>query len=145
MDEFVLKEEDAAKVRKEDTSNIILERGYREQCQGKSAVERNLLKATVLSQRTIPPYAANGFTITISSLSLEGLMLKVIASAIQGGNPVSVNNPLYFLNPPILVPDGTTRLVTDRYGITERLPNFKEDLDEAIRQMVAEVIRVQNP
>jgi hypothetical protein len=68
--------------------------------------------------------------IEIESLSVERGMLKVIIKG-QGDR-----NPFYFQNPPILVQDGT--FSTDKDG--NEVANFKEDLEEALQQIINQVI-----
>lgn len=49
-------------------------------------------------------------------------------------------NPFRFVNPPLMVPDGTTRVVVDPAGVERTVDNFKEDAAEAARQMVRDVV-----
>jgi len=69
----------------------------------------------------------------------------VVAEASVGGIPIAVSNPMHFQNPPIMVPDGTFRFEKGRKiaGSDEmvRVENHKEDLDEAIKLLVADCVR----
>lgn len=69
-------------------------------------------------------------------------LLKVIARAWMDGNEVSVDNPLYYMNPPICVPDGTFETRIDEFGKEMQISNFIENPEEALRQIVLETIKV---
>ena len=81
--------------------------------------------------------------VEIVSVGHEGELLKVIAKAWRGGVEVSVDNPLFYKNAPMLVPDGTFETVTDAItGKPRQEANFHEDANEALRSIVLETLKV---
>lgn len=69
-------------------------------------------------------------------------LLKVIAKAWKDGIELFVDNPLYYHNAPIMVPDGTFEMKIDEFGKEMQVANFVENPEEALRQIVWETIRV---
>ena len=69
-------------------------------------------------------------------------LLKVIARVWKDGIEVFVDNPLYYMNPPIMVPDGTFETKIDEFGKETQVANFVENPEEALRQIVLETIRI---
>ena len=80
--------------------------------------------------------------IEIESVEAEGSLLKVMARAWMDGTEFIVDNPLYYFNPPIMIPDGTTQVKLDWRGREIMVPNYIEDADEALRRIVMETIKV---
>jgi hypothetical protein len=72
----------------------------------------------------------------------EDYLLKVIAKAWKDGVELFVDNPLYYHNAPICVPDGTFETKIDEFGKEMQVANFMEDPEEALKQIVLETIRV---
>lgn len=68
----------------------------------------------------------------------------VIARAEKNNKRLKVNNPLCFQNPPVKVPDGTKRIEIDELGMEREVDNFKEDAEEALKEIVLQTIEVQN-
>ena len=68
--------------------------------------------------------------------------LRVLASV--GGVPLPMRgmHPFQFVNPPIKVRDGTWRVVTDANGVDVDVANTRENAVQALREMVAEHIRI---
>jgi len=80
--------------------------------------------------------------VEIVEVSGEGDLLKVITRAWKDGVEVFVDNPLYYHNAPICVPDGTFETKVDEFGKEMQVANFIENPEEALRQIVIETIRV---
>lgn len=101
---------------------------------GKTATERATLKVDAYAQAKLPTtFEHDGLTITVvEGPTRDGAALRVTLAASQGGKPVELNNPFLFVNPPVLVPDGTV----DAHG--QR--NLKEDLAAAWRVMIGEAV-----
>jgi hypothetical protein len=88
-----------------------------------------------------PPFVVDGYRITIESKELVGRQLKIIASAMRGGEVIKVNNPLYYLNPPSMVQDGTFRKVPNMaLGGWDDTANYHEDASAALKEIVAETV-----
>ena len=69
-------------------------------------------------------------------------LLKVIAKAWKDGIEVYVDNPLYYHNAPIMVPDGTFEMKIDEFGKEMQVANFVENPEEALRQIVLETLKI---
>ena len=98
-------------------------------------------KALILSEADKPDtYTYKDLEISIQSHKyLEDGRLKVIAEATKEGVSIPVDNPLYFINPPTSVPDGTFRKEMV-HGEELDIDNFKEDAQEALKQIVGQTI-----
>jgi len=84
-------------------------------------------------------------SISVTERPTGHVWVTVEADAFEGNKRLPVDNPLDFQNPPITVPDGTKRWEKSRKlpdGTDEfiQVDNLKEDLDEAIKLRVTEVI-----
>lgn len=110
-----------------------------------NAIDMRHERAKILSEVvTPPPYAYEDLQITIHSNKVfpDG-RLEVIASAFRNGKPVFVDNPLYYLNPPIKAPNGTWRKETIE-GIEADLENFDDNPEEALKQIVGQTIALNS-
>lgn len=88
-------------------------------------------------------FSRDGLDVEIVEVSTTGNLLRVVAKARRNGIELSVNNPLLYQNPPMLVPDGTFETVTDsETGLQRQQSNFAENPQEALRQIVVETIKV---
>lgn len=89
-------------------------------------------------------FVADDLTIEILSGELDENkgMVSFTIRVLRDGNELAVSNPFIFHNPPTMVPDGTkkTRIMKD--GTEILVDNFKEDLPEALRQIIVEAVRV---
>ena len=80
--------------------------------------------------------------VEIVSVGKEGDLLKVMAKCWLDGVEVPVDNPLYYHNAPIMVPDGTFETVIDSLtGDSRRVANYKEGPAEALQQIVLETLK----
>lgn len=80
--------------------------------------------------------------VEIVEVSQKDDLLKVIARAWKDGIELFVDNPLYYHNAPIMVPDGTFETKIGEFGKEMQVANFVENPEEALRQIVLETIRV---
>ena len=88
-------------------------------------------------------FKRDNIDVEIVSVGHEGELLRVIAKAWRNGLELPVGNPLYYVNAPMMVPDGTFETVTDpETGKPRQQPNFTENAQEALRQIVAETLKV---
>jgi hypothetical protein len=82
-------------------------------------------------------------TVEILSSEPQGELLKVMAKCWLDGVEMPVDNPLYYKNAPMMVPDGTFETVVDSItGGSRQVANFHEDAPEALRQIVLETLKV---
>ncbi len=76
------------------------------------------------------------------------LKVEVEAYDDVNGVPLLVNNPYYFVNPPILVPDGTfyEQLVPTKKDMNHKIlmPNVKEDPKLALETIIVQAIKEYN-
>src|ERR1035437_9854799 len=70
--------------------------------QGKPAHLRNLAKIAAHNQLGKFSFSRRGFAIEILENSQEGNRLKIVVKASKSGKEFFVDNPLYYLNPPII-------------------------------------------
>lgn len=120
-----------------------------DQLVGKTCSEKAEIKAESISQLDlVGDYSELGLDISILSVSKIERGIEVLAKASKNGEPVGFGKDgsveierFKFYNPPILVPDGTKRTVTE-LGKEVEIDNFKEDPEKAVRQILAETIRI---
>jgi len=67
--------------------------------------------------------------------SASGPLLRVVARVWRDGVEVQVDNPLFYLNAPMLVHDGTFEIVDG-----ERVRNLVEDPQAALQQIVFDTL-----
>lgn len=80
-----------------------------------------------------------GRTVTVSDIHVDEVG-ALVCTISHPDIPVEAN-PFRFVNPPIRVPDGTTRVeVNPRTGENQTVENFGESPAEAARQMVRDVV-----
>ena len=106
--------------------------------------DASLIKARELAKTPIPStFTRFGIDIRISRFpTVENGMLKVSVRAWKDGRELWVNNPLYFKNPPIMVPDGTYHKIIDEKGKEQDVMNLVEDPLEALKQIIADTVRI---
>lgn len=99
--------------------------------------ERARLRALALAKVAPAFVLRDGLQITLlrPPLVLPNGALQVWVSAMRDGVAVPVDNPYLFVNPPVLVPDGSWRVEAGR-----EVENFREDAGEAFRVMLAEAV-----
>jgi hypothetical protein len=76
----------------------------------------------------------------INTIHSANSMLVVTVDCKLDGQELFINNPLYFQNPLLLVPDGTFETINDPELGEQTVPNMHEDATEAMRGMLFSVI-----
>lgn len=71
-------------------------------------------------------------------------LLSVSVRAFDGERELTVNNPLQYKNPPIMVPTGTYHLEKDIKGNTMVVDNLIEDKREVLKVIIAQTIEFLN-
>jgi hypothetical protein len=109
----------------------------------KDLKQRAIIKAQRLSQRDVNSFSRRDFSVTIDQLTTrpagDDKLLEVWVTATYKDKPVLVSNPLLYKNPPIMVHDGTFHTV-DVDGVTDYRPNYKEDLDDVLKEIVTQTL-----
>lgn len=77
---------------------------------------------------------------TITSTETGAELWTVIVKAEKNGVPLEVDNPLHFMNPPLLVPDGTFFTAVDDLGNQIQLSNYVEDAPSALKRLVFDTV-----
>ena len=115
----------------------------REELAGLSGLQRRRLKALRLAQHAASRLpitwrlgaGARAADITISAASYDGEALRLRVSATRAG--VTKADTLVIVNPPIMVPEGATRVDEDGNVVA----TYREDAAGAIRAVVEDVVR----
>jgi hypothetical protein len=116
-----------------------------EQLQGKSASERALIKAQALADAAPGnkrvQFTQDGITYVVTGwyVDADGAFCVTVTASDANG-PIPTDNLYRFINPPIKVPDGTTRTEIGRDGQQRQLRNFTEDLLGAAKQIIIDAV-----
>ncbi len=105
--------------------------------------EASKLKATALVAAGEREFSWKDFSVKIDVVKEEGGALVVFVRGYKGGKMIHISNPLVFINPPVMVPDGTKKKVKDMFGKDAETDNFKEDHKEAFRQIIQHAVELQ--
>lgn len=107
--------------------------------------EQAIAKAQAHAQVKTRSFTVDNITVSLlEAPSVENNCIKVTVNAEINGKPLTVDNPLYFYNPPIMIPDGTTYQSMDQVGNAIHIHNYKEDVEGAFRQMIIRLIKEKN-
>lgn len=113
---------------------------YPDRSDGRRAGFKAAALAERLGSRTFQVSGCvGGRTVTVSDIHVDeaGALVCTITHA---DIPVGAN-PFRFVNPPVGVPDGTSRVEVDPVtGVDRTVDNFKEDAAAAGRQMVRDAV-----
>lgn len=116
-----------------------------------TAEEKHKYKADVLKNVQFPnldqdvygEFIVEDVEIQVFSLLRQDDLLRVDVKASRNGQDLKVDNPLFFKNPPVKVPTGKFhKEVVD--GQEKDVPNFREDPEEALKEIIWQVIKLQN-
>lgn len=112
------------------------------QMSGMTAVQKHQFKANTLSSfidKNLPfTFVRRTITVTVTQVKVLGEQLILTVNAAKTGNWIFVNNPLVFINPPLLAPNGQT--YTDATGVH---PVMAENPLEALKEIVTQAIERQ--
>ena len=117
---------------------------------GRAPDERKRVKRDAFVAAPKPArFAGHGVEIEIVSVAPFGNDgIEIDARVFRDGAEVPLGNllPFRIVNPPILVPDGTKSTVAVPFGNgttkDAQVDNYREDVDAALRSIVAEHVRV---
>lgn len=83
-------------------------------------------------------FQRDGHPFTVSDWKHEnGVLYVTVEGKSPDGDDLAIANPMAFVNPPVMVPDGTTRTELIEGGFVE-VDNFREDPLEAAKQFIYE-------
>lgn len=113
-----------------------------------SNAQRALVKAQELSKASVTNFVQDGYNVTITQgpEEVEGV-LKVAVDVMRGNKTVEIDNPLLFVNPPTMVIDGQSEetIQDPEFGeITKMVNNFKEDPEQALKDIIIQVVKKQD-
>ena len=115
-------------------SNSIVDKPYKEKSQ---------IKADAFSKLKIKNFTVGDYVIDIKGKEVSGdaLMLKIKAS--KNGQPIFIDNPCYFYNPPILIQSGTWyKEWDDELEQEMEYRNYKEDLEGALKELAYQLVEL---
>lgn len=112
--------------------------------EGLSVTERQLYKAQELAKIGAVNFTYEGIDVEIVSIEVYRGALQLHIRASIGGTELMVDNPVFILNPPIMVPDGTVHMEMTSAGEVE-VPNLKEDPIMAMKQVIIDIVKGANP
>lgn len=109
---------------------------------GQTYEQRHRIKSIALAKiGAVEKFERYGFDIEILSTVFVKDRLSVVLRAWKDGKEIEVNNPFEYINPPINVPDGTKSEMAFA-GKIFLVDNFKEDVDEALKIIVAQTLKL---
>ena len=115
----------------------------REQLEGKTSDEKAVIKARWFSELPTRTFSRGVYDVTLSNFSAIDKTFSVFVVVTKNGQEV-LRDEFRFVNPPILVADGTFRQELDEAtGEMMTMPNMKEDAVEALKQLLIDAIKTQ--
>jgi hypothetical protein len=119
-----------------------------QQLQGLSASQRQQFLANLCVSHPFAfpvSFSAGGYDIVLSGHRVRnGNIYEVDVSVSQGGVPIDLGNavPLQFINPEFMVGTGTFTPLVISTGETIQVENTKEDVVAAIKNQIANVLKI---
>lgn len=115
--------------------------------QDKSVEEKQQIKARELAKVNLPKdFTYKGISIHVIYGPVESQgKLYIAVEASSEGKKLFIDNPLIYLNPPIMVHDGTYHKRLNSNNELEDFPNYVEDLETALKQIIIQTVEVLNP
>jgi hypothetical protein len=111
----------------------------------KNPESKDGIKLTAFSELVLPFKfeTKGGKVVVVDSIKVNEKIGALELFVLVDDKPWSGDGIMQFINPPILVPDGTKSTITneidgEKYEL--EVDNFKEDLDEALKQIVEQTI-----
>ena len=117
---------------------------YEQQLRNKTSDERARLKAQWFADLPTRTFTRGEFSVTLSNFSAVDKVFSVFVVVVKDGVEV-LRDTFQFINPPLMVPDGTFHNEVTEKGVTITVPNFKEDPVEALKAVLIEAIKRQLP
>ena len=113
--------------------------------------ERGLEKADILSSVQISDsdrdgymdFTLRGIDVRINNLSKESDLLRVDVTAWKDGEKLKVDNPYWFKNPPVKVPNGKFHRELIE-GEEFDMPNMEYNPEAALQEILVQTLELQN-
>lgn len=102
----------------------------------KSLQERSKIKCEELQSSYDKVITFKDVIVYIDSIETKLNNLWVTMRAFKKDIMIPLNNPFIFVNPPVMVPDGTKKIVKDIFNKNTEIDNFKEDPKEAFKLLI---------
>ena len=104
------------------------------------------LNAKKLAKISLPnKFAHRGYDIEIVQQPyFNGGLLGVWVKASKDGRELFVDNPLLYKNPPTRVPNGSFRIGKDFKNRDINIPNFVENPEKALKEIIIQTVEVLN-
>lgn len=115
---------------------------FAQQLRNKDSEERARLKAQWFAELPTRTFTRGEYSVTLSNFSAVDKVFSVFVVVEKGGVEV-LRDTFQFVNPPLMVPDGTFRTEVTERGSEIQVQNLVEDPVEALRQMLIEAIKRQ--
>ena len=93
-----------------------------------------------LAKIKLKRFQRNGVVIKVKELSAENGRLRIVVGARKDGDKIEVDNPLYYVNPPLKVATGKKRKVKDRFDNEIEVNEFREDHKEALKEIIYQTV-----
>ena len=113
------------------------------------APNRGLTKADALSKVVIKhlfknegEFSLRGIDVRVINLTRVDERLKVDLTAEKDGEPLELDTPYWFVNPPVKVPTGKFHKEL-REGKEVDTANFEVNLEEALKEIIVQTIELQ--
>ena len=109
----------------------------------KSRDEKSKEKSRVLAESAAQQIQWKDYRVEIDYVREVGNNLHVMFRAYANNNLLPLSMPYIFVNPPILVPDGTKKKVKDSFGRDDEVDNFIEDHTKAFENIIRAEVELQ--
>lgn len=117
---------------------------FAQQLRNKDSDERSRLKAQWFAELPTRTFTRGEYSVTLSDFKAVDKVFSVFVVVVKDGVEV-LRDTFQFINPPLMVPDGTFHEEVTEKGTTIQVPNYREDPIEALKQVLIEAIKRQLP
>ena len=92
-----------------------------------------------LAKLKVKKFQKNGIKFSVKELLEENDLLKVVVEAEKDGKKIEVNNPLYYKNPPLKVPNGK-KIKVEYEGMEHEIDEFEENHEKALKEIIYQTV-----
>jgi hypothetical protein len=117
----------------------------------KTGIERANIKSEAIAKLVVGKFTDDQYGVEVEIKSIEKIEggIQLYARAWKGTKQLGFGadgtvewERFRIFNPPIMVPDGTKKTVTDETGLTHEIDNFKEAPLEALQKSLAHTVKL---